>query len=291
MGMPEKFLFEHDFDEETAPGAPSSEGQAAQNANPEPEPEPEPELPAYYEADLARVREEGYRAGHEAGLAAGREQGRAEAETAAQDRVSAAMARAADGLGLLVKDLDATEARREAAALDLAVTLVRKLFPALHRRHGLREAEALIAQTLDRLRQQPRVVIRAAEDMAEPLKERSEAIVARAGFDGKLSLIADDTLADGDVQVEWSDGAAHRDTERLWQEIDAAIARILPEAETAAKPEAETATNAGRAPNGNAPRNNGHTPAGAAPESRTDTQTVASASPAAGSAHAAPSGA
>jgi len=234
MGVPEKFLFEHDFDAEV-------EAAREAAAAPEPEssctPEPPPPEPSYFEEDLARAREAGYREGHEAGRNAGQAEGRAAAETEAEQELAAALSRVSDGLDGLLKDLEATEGRRDREALDLSVTLVRKLFPALHRRNALGEAESLIETTLDRVRQQPQVVVRAASDIAGPLAPRLDDLAARGGYQGRLTLQTDESLAPGDVQVVWSDGGARRDTGRLWQDIDAAIARVLgPEAEESDPP-------------------------------------------------------
>lgn len=224
MAVLEKFLFEHDFDTEVAPAqaAPSTPETESSCA-----PEPPPPEPSYFEEDLARAREAGYREGYAAGRETGHAEGKAAAETAAEQALTDTLSRVSEGLNGLLKDLAATEARREKEALDLAVTLVRKLFPALHRRNALGEAESLIETTLDRVRQYPQVVVRAAPDVAEPLGPRMDDLAARGGYEGRLKLQTDDSLAPGDVQVTWSDGGARRDTRRLWQDIDAAISRVL----------------------------------------------------------------
>jgi flagellar assembly protein FliH len=48
-----------------------------------------------------------------------------------------------------------------------------------------------------------------------------------AGFDGKLVLLGDDEMALTDCRVDWPDGGTERNLDRLWRDIDDAIARTL----------------------------------------------------------------
>src|SRR3546814_12442230 len=101
------------------------------------------------------------------------------------------------------------------------------LFPQLARSHGLDELHAVVEQCLERLRDEPRVVIRCADADLDALQTRAEQAAARSGFEGKLVFLADERLKTGDLRVEWADGGAERNQKALWQEIDAVIARVL----------------------------------------------------------------
>src|SRR5690606_33681384 len=128
--------------------------------------------------------------------------------------------------------------------------------PQLARTHNLEEVHTVIEQCLERLRDEPRVVIRCADADLDALRERAEQAKVRSGFEGKLVFLADERLASGDLRVEWADGGAERDQKRLWQEIDAIIARALaPNGETAAtkQPAAATPAAAPKAPAPKAP--------------------------------------
>jgi flagellar assembly protein FliH len=222
----EKFLFEYDFDAEA-----EAERQASAPAEP-PEEQSAPCEPAeppaqYTEADLEAARAESYQAGYDLGIDTGRSQGRAEAETAAEDAARTALSQVAQQLERLVGALDETEARRDREALDLAITVARRLFPELQRREGLREIETLVTETLQRLRETPLVVVRASGDTLSALQERKDTLAEMTGFEGKLRVIEDPALDPADVRVEWSEGTAERDTEGLWREIDRAVANAL----------------------------------------------------------------
>src|SRR3546814_7421477 len=100
------------------------------------------------------------------------------------------------------------------------------LFPQLARSHGLDELHAVVEQCLERLRDEPRVVIRCADADLDALQTRAEQAAARSGFEGKLVFLADERLKTGDLRVEWADGGAERNQTALWPEIDAVIARV-----------------------------------------------------------------
>ncbi len=225
----EKFLFEHDFDDE--PAAVPSPGKEPPPPPDDSEPERPPEEPApvasFTESDLDAARRDSHAEGYRQGLDEGIRRGRGEAEAAADAALTQALDKLAAGMNALLSERTEAEARRDREALQLAVTLVRKLFPALHRQHGLGEVEALIGETLARLRPQPQAVVRVSGELLEPLRARVDEIAARNGYDGKVMLVSDEALAPGDVQVEWSDGGSGHSTAAFWQSVDKALAEVL----------------------------------------------------------------
>jgi len=227
MAAIEKFLFEHDFDDEPA-AAPRQEPPAPpEDAEPEQPPEEPAPAARFTEADLDAARRDSHAEGYRQGLDEGIRRGRDEAEAAADAALTQALDKLATGVNALLSNLAEAEARRDREALQLAVTLLRKLFPALHRQHGLGEVEALIGETLARLRPQPQAVVRVSGELLEPLRTRVDEIAARSGYDGKVMLVSDEGLAPGDVQVEWSDGGSGHSTAAFWGSVDAVLAEVL----------------------------------------------------------------
>ena len=238
MAQLERFLFDTDFD--TAEPEPESAAVGESETDAEEEAEPEGPPPEYFEEDVRQAREDGYNAGHAAGHAEGLEAGRQDAQAQADQALAAVLDRVAAGIDEIAGGLSTAEERRDREALNVAVKLVQKLFPALERRYGLKEIEALITDSLDRLREKTRVVIRVAPNRLEAIQERIDALAAKSGYEGKVMVISDAELPDGDVRVEWAEGGAERDTNRLWREIETAIARTI-EADTDTAPQAEGA--------------------------------------------------
>lgn len=211
MGRFQKFLFETSFDKEQT-------GKAKVAAAGEPV-VAEPPAPTFSEEELAAARQAAFAEGRMAGLT--------EAEAAQAARVAAAVELLPPQLARIGEQIAAEADVRRRESLEAALTVVRKLFPQLARTHGLDEVHAVIEQSLERLRDEPRVVIRCADADLDALRERAEQARLRSGFEGKLVFLADERLESGDLRVEWADGGAERDHKRLWQEIDAIIARAL----------------------------------------------------------------
>jgi flagellar assembly protein FliH len=223
MGNFQKFLFDTSFDSEKVR---AEKARAAAEAEAAETPPP----PTFSEDELEAARQSAYAEGRAAGLA--------EAEEAQNRYLADVVAALPDRLEQLGTDIAAQEDERRRGALEAAVTVVRKLFPQLAREGGLEEIRAVIEGCLERLRDEPRLVIRTADQDLDALRDRIEAGTAHAGFAGKLVFLADETIARGDVRVEWADGGAERDQAGLWQEIDAVIARALtPSQDAAAAPD------------------------------------------------------
>lgn len=217
MSSFQKFLFDTSFDREQTTKA---KAKVAAQAVPE-----EPPAPSFSEAELAAARE--------AAFAEGKATGIAEAENCHAARLAGAVEALPSQIAQLAGAAATAEDERRRDSLDAALTVVRKLFPHLARSHGLEEVQAVIEQCLERLRDEPRLVIRCADADLDALRERAEQSAAHDGFQGKLVLLGDERLSSGDVRVEWADGGAERGQAALWQEIDAVIARALdPAAET-----------------------------------------------------------
>ena len=204
MNSVQKFLFETSFDgveDETAPP------DAPPHTNPQ----------SFGESELERARDEGF--------AAGREQGLMEAAGSIENASARTLEAIAGEIRALLPALAQDAERRNGEALKAAVTIVRKLFPRTAEAHGTAEIEALVAQCLGQLRDEPRVVVRVCDQLLDPLNERLGGLAADCGYEGKIVLLAEEALLPGDAKVEWADGGAERDSARLWRKVDEIIAR------------------------------------------------------------------
>ena len=208
MQQSEKFLFETSFDPEDAQHpAPRAEQQAAEAAP--------PEAPTYSEEDLAAARTEAQ--------AAGREQGLQEAVQSQEHQATEALTSIARHLDALLQSETTRHQERARATLDVGLTIIRKLFPKLAFAQALPEIDGLIADCLTRLHDEPRVVIRVADSLLDPLRQRIGPLTERSGFEGKVVLIAEEQMEPGAVRVEWADGGAERDVNQAWRSIEKLI--------------------------------------------------------------------
>ena len=181
---------------------------------------PPPE-PTFSEADLAVAGERGF--------SEGREAGRAEALASIENAAAAALAQINQALAALGPVVGDTAERCRQDAIGIARAVTRKLIEPSARSSALTTVEGVIAEVLPRIIDEPRVVIRVSDELLDPLQQRLSAITANCGFPGSLILLAEGDLPRPDCRIEWADGGADYDSERLWKEIDGIIERYRAE--------------------------------------------------------------
>ncbi|WP_207455112.1 FliH/SctL family protein [Azospirillum sp. SYSU D00513] len=247
MSSVRKFLFNESFDIDvpTRAVAPEEDDYLPPPA-PEPDPEPEPAVPpppTFSEEELAAARAEafaegassgrsdGYGKGFTDGLQKGQKDGhekaRAEIEATVQARTAKALEQIGAGVASLIAAREADNALRSDQPVHIALAIVRKLMPELALRGGLGEIEAMLRACLTDLVDEPRLVVRVADAMAEPLREHLEQISSLRGFGAKLMVVPDPGVKPGDARIEWADGGMERDTARLLAEVERIAGRLL----------------------------------------------------------------
>lgn len=229
MATIQKFLFEEDFEDPTAPGA-----AANQPAEPEPEepppppsPPPPPPPPTFSLEDLQRQVQLAKEQARNQALNEGRAQGKEQAEVAAQQELSAALRATESALQRLLSVQNAeTEARRDNTTR-LVLAIMRKLWPGLVEHQGLAEIEGVIAAFLAELAEEPKLVFRVNERWFDELRGRIGDMAMRHGFGGQVNVLADPKLGEMDIKVDWAAGGAEREVGKLWADIERMAGNLL----------------------------------------------------------------
>ncbi|MFP4519868.1 MAG: hypothetical protein ACLFQ5_10465 [Oceanicaulis sp.] len=145
-------------------------------------------------------------------------------EEAAAARESAdALKQVSGKLQALIARLDAeSEALRHDAAR-LAIAAARAVAGAALDQYGADTIEACVKQALADLRTEPRIAVRVAPHLADPLAERLYQLAEAEGFDGAVVVRADDEVGAGDCVIEWRSGAVERTTADIEARIQAAV--------------------------------------------------------------------
>lgn len=173
----------------------------------------------YTAGDLARARSEARAEGHA--------EGRAGMARETEHMVAKALA----AIAARIDSLNATQKRVLAAvnrdSIELAVTTAQKLALGLTRLRPLDEIECSIAECLEKIALEPRVVIRVHPDIIEPLNGKLEELTRRAGFEGRIVLLGEPAMAADSCQIDWADGGTERSSETVVQTIDGTIQRLL----------------------------------------------------------------
>ncbi|MEQ8404027.1 MAG: FliH/SctL family protein [Oceanicaulis sp.] len=126
-------------------------------------------------------------------------------------------------LHAMIARLDAeSEALRHDAAR-LAVAAARAVAGAALDQYGAETVEQCVKEALSDLRAEPRIAVRVAPHLADPLAERLYQYAAAEGFDGAVVVRADDEAAAGDCVIEWRSGAIERTAAEIETRIQTAV--------------------------------------------------------------------
>lgn len=138
-------------------------------------------------------------------------QGKADTHAQAAAAQAATLSAVANGLAATIGKLDAAvlAMRQESAAL--ALNVGRKLAATALESFPMREVEALVADCLNKLHQEPRIVIRVSQACAELLRNDIDTLCQTHGFAGRVVVLAEPALNGADCRIEWADGGIERD--------------------------------------------------------------------------------
>jgi len=181
------------------------------------------EKPTITMVEHERRRADAESQAYRTGFAAGQEQ----AQQEAAQRIATALAVIADSLGRLDGALTAIETRLETEAVEVAVAVAAKLGPALIAREPFAEISALATECFHHLVSTPHVAVRVGTDIYETAKEKIEEIARTRGFEGRLAVMSDDSLASGDCRIEWADGGVIRNQAATASAVDETVGRYI----------------------------------------------------------------
>lgn len=231
MAAIRKFTFDNDFD------APKPAPKAVEPVVEEPaEPAPPPP-PTFSEEELAAAVAEARKKALAEGLAKGK------AETAAQieQQIATALNAIASRFAAIEKATMAHAAEVSETTVALSLSMTRRLFPELARRHGLQEVEQLLARSLDMLKTEPRFTVKVAGAQREELVQQIDTLAGQRGFEGRVVVVTDETMTAGDCRIEWAQGGMIRSAEEIWSGIEAAMEQALATADATGGDQAEPA--------------------------------------------------
>ncbi len=181
--------------------------------------EEEPPEPTFTLLQVDEARKQGY----DEGVLAGRE----EASKGIETSVGQTLERIAQQLPAIAQAQSATNEQMMANAAEIAVTIMRKMMPALLERHGETEIDTLLSNCVSNLIDEPKIRIRVAADHAALIEERLESLVSASGFDGRFLVEPDETMQPTDCSIDWPGGGIEKRTDEIWAQIDMALERFL----------------------------------------------------------------
>ena len=156
------------------------------------------------------------------------------AEQARKGEESQAARATVDALKQVTAKLQALHARldqesdalREDAAR-LALVAARAIAGAALEQYGEETIKACVVEALADLRAEPRIAVRVAPHLADPIAERLYAFAQNEGMDGAVVVRADEEIAMGDCVVEWRAGAIERTASEIEARIEDTVRKWL----------------------------------------------------------------
>ena len=199
MSAPAKFLFDVDF------SAPDKKDK--------------PVTPAEIAAKIAEAEARAYRAGYDAA--------QHEARVESDRRAALALEEIAIAIKGIAARINGIENRMETEAVDVAVAVARKLCAELIAREPLGEITALVSDCFSHLVSTPHLVVRINDSLYEGARAQIERLAAHAGFEGRLVILAEPTIATGDCRIEWADGGVVLERAAVEAKINELVGRYL----------------------------------------------------------------
>jgi flagellar motor switch protein FliG len=200
MAAPAKFLFDMDF------GAPDKTRER-------------PATTAEIAQKIAAAEARAYRDGYDAA--------QREAKVESDRRAALAL----EEIGIAIKGIasrfSGIETRMETEAVDVAVSVARKLCSDLIAAEPLGEITGLVRECFSHLVSTPHLVVRINEALYEAARARIEQLAKRSGFEGRLVILAEPEIATGDCRIEWADGGVVLERAAIETKINELVGRYM----------------------------------------------------------------
>ena len=119
------------------------------------------------------------------------------------------------------------ENRMETEAVDVAVAVARKLCSELIAAEPLAEITGLVSDCFSHLVSTPHLVVRISDSLYEEARERIEKLAKHSGFEGRLVILAEPSIATGDCKIEWADGGVVLERAAIESKINELVGRYM----------------------------------------------------------------
>ena len=200
MGAPAKFLFDLDF------AAPDVAKERAATA-------------VEVAQQIAEAEARAYRAGYDAA--------RNEAKAECDRRTALALEEIGISIRAIAGRFSTIEERMETEAVDVALSVARKLCAEMIAAEPLTEVMALVSDCFRHLTATPHIVVRINDSLYDAARAQIEQLAKRNGFEGKLVILAEPDIASGDCKIEWADGGVTLDRATIDAKINELVGRYL----------------------------------------------------------------
>jgi flagellar assembly protein FliH len=157
-------------------------------------------------------------------------------EVAALESIASGTREAAQALRDVLRTVAAQAEIVRADAVTIAYSLARKVASAAVAAFPVGEVESALRKAMHEAIGEPRIVLHAPPEVAEALAGRIAEIAQDEGYDGRVQISADASLAGADCRIDWRGGGAERTNAAIETALDELIARRFPAAQNRSDP-------------------------------------------------------
>jgi len=157
------------------------------------------------------ARNEGFERGRQAGID--------ETLTAMEAKTASALETIATKVSALTAQLDTQRQQLKSEGIVLANMIARSLTSALIAREPMHEIEVLFSEALEFLPDTPHIAVRLNEALLEVAREKLDTVAAERGFQGKLIILGQPDITEGDCRIEWAKGGIVKDQNQVKKRI------------------------------------------------------------------------
>lgn len=185
-------------------------------------------IPTFSEEELEAAKQAGYELGKADGIA--------QEKASREQQVAALVGQIRQSYQTLVTSETLREQIYEEEALRLMHVALKTLFPTLNARLGLQEMEAMIERVIQTQKNQTKIIIKVPADVRDDVEAALKAGSSEDTQEEKYLVQADHSLIEGSCAIEWEDGGAVRNSQKLIDTMILEVDRLLPE-QTSHSPE------------------------------------------------------
>jgi flagellar assembly protein FliH len=200
MAAPAKFLFDVDF------ALPDADREKSATS-------------AEIAERIAAAEAHAYRSGFDAA--------QREAKVESDRRAALALEQIGVAISNIAGRFSGIESRMETEAVDVAIAVARKLCSELIAGEPLTEVMALVHDCFKHLVATPHLVVRINDQLYDEARERIEKLAKQSGFQGKLVILSEPDIDNGDCKIEWADGGVLLERTAIEAKISELVGRYM----------------------------------------------------------------
>lgn len=194
----------------------------------EPDPvDPADIAPTFSEEQLSAARAEGYAEGHATGTAEGKSEATRVAVQSREQLTANTLRTISESFTMLFAAEYDREKTYEQEAVRLTLSALQKLFPVLNQRFGQEEIRQVIMSVLESSARRSMITIEVSTDDAQSIESMLAAHWSDPEAAPRYRVLAQPDLHPGQCRMNWEDGGAVRDAQRLADKITQALDALL----------------------------------------------------------------